>query len=111
MMNSADCFMPGPAIKSNGGIECDLMLASNEPPSREDAPRHLRLTSDHLLAGFSTIGCSMQEYLRLSNFAILSFNENIQNCLVCAYCCKLVASGAGREGKGCIYLVNRWYIH
>ena len=56
MMNSAHRFMPGPAIKSNGGIECDLMLASNEPPSREDAPRQLRLTSDHLLARFSTIG-------------------------------------------------------
>ena len=68
MMNSADRFMPGPAIKSNGGIECDLMLASNEPPSREDAPRQLRLTSDHLLAGFSTIGYGMQEYLRLSIF-------------------------------------------
>ena len=109
MMNSAHRFMPWPVIKSNGGIECDLMLASNEPQSREDAPRQLRLTSDHLLAGFSTIGCSMQEYLRLSNFAILSFNENIQNCLVCAYCCKWLQ--AGREGKGCIYLVNRWYIH
>ena len=64
MMNSADRFMPWPAIKSNGGIECDLMLASNEPPLREDAPRQLRLTSDHLLAGFSTIGYGMQEYLR-----------------------------------------------
>ena len=68
MMNSAPRFMPGPAIKSNGGIECDLMLASNELPSREDAPRQLRLTSDHLLAGFSTIGYGMQEYLRLSIF-------------------------------------------
>ena len=60
MMNSAYCFMPGPAIKSNGGIKCDLMLASNE--------RHLHLTSDHLLARFSTIGYGMQEYLRLSIF-------------------------------------------
>ena len=68
MMNSAHRFMPWPAIKSNGGIECDLMLASNEPQSREDAPRQLRLTSDHLLARFSTIGYGMQEYLRLSIF-------------------------------------------
>ena len=73
MMNSAHRFMPGPAIKSNGGIECDLMLASNEPQSREDAPRQLRLTSDHLLARFSTIGYGTQEYLRLSIFCISFF--------------------------------------
>ena len=69
MMNSAHRFMPWPAIKSNGGIECDLMLASNEPQSREDAPRQLRLTSDHLLARFSTIGYGMQEYLRCQEFS------------------------------------------
>ena len=73
MMHSAHRFMPWCAIKSNGGIECDLMLASNEPRSREDAPRHLRLTSDHLLAGFSTIGYGMQEYLRLSIFCNFFF--------------------------------------